>query len=65
MSVNHNLPLENFFISEDGYPRLRLKVNIENAQWLEPLRPFTAVKNTFVQGIYTAYRARPSGARCR
>jgi len=40
--------LENLYIREDGYPQLRWQDDTENAQWLELLHPFTAVKNLYL-----------------
>ena len=37
--------LENLYICEDGYPRLGWQDDTENAQWMEFLHYFTAVKN--------------------
>jgi hypothetical protein len=40
--------LENLYICEDGYPRLGWQDDTENAQWMELLQPFTAVKNLYL-----------------
>jgi hypothetical protein len=45
--------LENLYIREDGYPRLRWQDDIENAQWLELLHPFTALKNLYLSKEFT------------
>ena len=48
--------LENLYICEDGYPRLAWQDDTENAQWMELLQPFTAMKNLYL-GFRTVYRA--------
>jgi hypothetical protein len=45
--------LENLYIREDGYPRPRWQDDTENAQWLELLHPFTAVKNLYLSKEFT------------
>jgi hypothetical protein len=45
--------LENLYICEDGYPRLRWQNDTENAQWLELLHPFAAVKNLYLSKEFT------------
>jgi hypothetical protein len=45
--------VEHLFIVEDGFsPRPRWQYDIENSQWLELLRPFTAVKSLFIPQMY-------------
>jgi len=45
--------LENLYIHEDEYPRLRWQNATENAQWLELLHPFAAVKNLYLCKEFT------------
>jgi hypothetical protein len=45
--------LENLYIREDGYPRPGWQDDTENAEWLELLRPFTAVKNLYLSKKFT------------
>jgi hypothetical protein len=40
--------LEDLYIREDAYMRSHRQVNVENAQWLGLLRPFSAVKNLYL-----------------
>ena len=46
--------LETLYIREDGYPRPSWQDDTENAQWLELLRPFTAVKNLYFSKEFTS-----------
>jgi hypothetical protein len=45
--------LENLYIREDEYPRLGWQDDTENAQWLDLLHPFTAVKNLYLSKEFT------------
>ncbi len=45
--------LEHLYICDDKHSRLRWQDDIENCQWLELLRPFTAVKNLHLSREFT------------
>ena len=45
--------LESLYICEDGYPRLGWQDDIGNAQWMELLQPFTAVKYLILSKEFT------------
>ena len=47
------LSLESLYICEDGYPRLGWQDDIGNAQWMELLQLFTAVKNLILSKEFT------------
>jgi len=51
--------LENLYIREDGYPRPSWQDGTENlnAQWLELLQPFIAVKNLYLSKEFTPHIA--------
>ena len=40
--------LEDLYILEDSFSRLRWQDNVENTRWLELLHPFAAVKNLYI-----------------
>ena len=56
--------LEDLYIHKVLYSRLHWHDDIDNALWLDLLRPFFAVKESLhVQDICATYRACPTGAR--
>jgi hypothetical protein len=45
------------YFDEDLYPNLNWKVDVENNEWLELLRLFTAVKNLYLSEEFQPYMA--------
>jgi len=45
--------LERLYICDDEYSQVRWQDDVENSQWLELLRPFTAVKNLHLSREFT------------
>jgi hypothetical protein len=48
LSLRFFLTMENLYIYEDPHSRPNWKGDIENSEWLDLLRPFTAVKNLYL-----------------
>jgi hypothetical protein len=49
--------LEQVYIYESRYSQLRLQDDIENGQWLEIFRPFTAVKDLYLSREFALHIA--------
>jgi hypothetical protein len=45
--------VEHLYIGERGFPQLRWQDDVESNQWLEVLRPFTAVKSLYISQEFT------------